>query len=204
VRNVEARRRSAGSHAKAEVATERKAREREPLVRVHQLQAAHRADHFVEAARVEDVAVQVVAVTVVTQVEPHDVKARVEQVLAKREQVQRPRTALPAMQQHGHALRGRASRLFLRRMVCEQPHTLAAVDEHFGGGAQQRRATTLDAAAPQRQARVDRLQVRVTQPARRGELAVRRGVIPPGHGATRDARKSCCRVLPAVMLIARE
>jgi hypothetical protein len=147
---------------------------------VQPLQFAHGAHHLGDAAGMEQLGIEVVAVAVVTQVQADDVVPRVEQALPERQQVQRAGAALPAVQQHRELGRWRTAGVGLAREQREQPHAIATVDEKFTRDLAQDRRAPLDAGAAQRQARVDRLDVRVAQPPGWHEVRRRPGLRPVG------------------------
>ena len=98
--------------------------------------APHRADHFVEPARMEDVLVQMMARAVIAEVQAEHVAAEVEQVAAERQHVDRIGAAFPAVQQDREIARRRASGGGLARVVAEQAHAVAAVDDLRVGARQ--------------------------------------------------------------------
>ncbi len=63
-----------------------------------------RSDHLRQAAGMEDLAVQVMSVAVVAQVQAHHIKAEIKELLGEREDIDGVAVALPAVQQHRDAL----------------------------------------------------------------------------------------------------
>ena len=126
--------------AQHEVAAEREADEHQSVRREVRLQAAHGADHLRQPAGVEQLAVQVVRVAVVAQVQAHHVIAVVEQPLPERQDVERVRAALPAVQQHGEraATARHGSAGGRRRMEGLQRDAVAAVEQQLAARRQQR------------------------------------------------------------------
>ena len=162
--------------AQREVAAEREARDRDARLRERALDRAHRADDFVEPARVEDFLVQMMARAVIAEVQPVDVAAELEQVTAERQHVHRIGAAFPAVQQDREIARRRPSRRDLARVMAEQPHAVAALDDLRFGAREHPARAPRDQRTPQPQARHDRLQVRVDEPAgwrERGERSER-------------------------------
>ena len=126
--------------------------------------------------------IQVVAFAVVAQVEAHDVEAVVEQPLSERQDVERLGTPFPAVQKHGETLRRRSADVLLRRVVREQPHALAAVEQQGPGGADELATTPLDTRPPERQARKHGLGVPVGKPGRWPEVTRRLELPARTHG----------------------
>jgi len=134
------------------------------------LQFAHGTDHFGDAARMEDSGIEVVTVAVIAQIEARDVVAGIEEFLSEREQVHRVCAAFPAVQQHGEAVGRQPSRIRLRCDQREQAHTVAAIDCDLPRRLAQHGCAPLDPRPSQRQARVDRLHVVMSQPPGRHEV----------------------------------
>ena len=134
-------------------------------VRERSLDRAHRADDLIEPARVEDLLVEVMARAVVAEIQAKDVAAELEQIAAERQHVHRIRAALPAVQQDRQLARRRASRGGLARVVAEQAHAVAAIDDLCLGARRASGARGASQRPAQPQARHDRLQVRVGEPA---------------------------------------
>jgi hypothetical protein len=158
------------ANAQGKVSAQRKAREVQPAIGVEALDAAHRTDHLGDAARVEYSFVQVMARAVIAEVEAQHVEALVEEELPEGQDVEGLRAAFPAMEQHGEALRCRSARSLLDRVMRQQSHPVAAVEHQVLRGLEQCPAAPQHAQPPQRQARIDRLDVRISQPRWRDEV----------------------------------
>jgi hypothetical protein len=180
----DARGRRSRRDAQREVAAEREAGDRHARLRQRALNRAHCADDFIEPARVKDFLVQMMARAVIAKVQAVHVAAELEQITAERQHVQRIGAAFPTMQQDREIARGRAACRDLTRIVAEQPHAVAAVDDLRFGARQQPARAPRDQWTPQAQARHDRLQVRVDEPAGRRE----RGRRSEGHESMRMVR----------------
>jgi hypothetical protein len=94
---------------------------------MERLQALDRADDFQDATGMKKSGIEVMAVTMVAEVEPEDVVARIEKMPAQRQDVERLRTALPAMQQYNESARGRLACIFLSREIAREPYALSAI-----------------------------------------------------------------------------
>ena len=144
-----------------EVPSQREPDEIETAPGIQLLDALHCAHDLHDAARMEDLGIEIVAAAVVTEIQPHDVEPVVQQVLAQRQDVEGLRASLPAVQQHREA-RGRgATQSFRGRVVREQPDALPAVEHSRPRDGRETPAVPRDARAPEWQARKDRLDVRV-------------------------------------------
>ena len=159
-----------------------KTRQVDAAFRIQCLDAFHRTDDFRDAAGMKDLGIQMMAVAVVAQVEANDVETVIQQQLPERQDVQRLRTPLPAVQQHGEAFRRRPSDALLRRFMREQPDAVAAIEQQGPGSVDELATTPLDAGAPERQAGKHRLGVRVCQPGGWSEITrlLERSI--EGHG----------------------
>jgi hypothetical protein len=120
------------------------------------------AHHLGDAARVEELGIQVVRGPVIPQVQPEGAETPRLQERGEREYVLRFGAALPAVQQHDEiAVPARR-----RRVVTEKPHAVAAVDEHVATRREQRAGAPRDEPPARQDARQDRLHMRVLQPRR--------------------------------------
>ena len=123
----------------------------------------------------EDVFVEMMRWTVVAEVETEDVAAAFEQMTAERQHIQRVGAAFPAVQQHHEILCRRMTCGLAARVVTEEPYAFAAIENLIARNGEQVTGTSQEQRPPDAQARQDRLQVRIREPAWRVEaVRVRR------------------------------
>src|SRR5690606_25751786 len=108
-----------------------------------------------------NVFVQMMSRAVIAEVEPEYVAAELEQVCAQREDVQRLGAALPAMQQNDQIAGCGLTSGALARIVSEQAHAVAAIDDLFLRATQHRARPPREQRTAQSEAGQNRLQVRV-------------------------------------------
>src|SRR6185369_8934729 len=164
-------RRRVQRHAQSKVAAQRKAADQQRSFGEAVGNLAHRADHLVDAARMEQVAVQVMGLAVIAEVQAKYVAAFGEQSAAGVQDVARLRAAFPAVQQYRK--RARLRQHGLARVKSLQARAAAAIEDVFGRTLLERGAAAPEQPAAHAAGGQRRLQVRTAQPAPRREFAGR-------------------------------
>src|SRR5579859_768594 len=106
---------------------------------------------------------------VIAKIEAHDLEPTLEQLLRKRQDVERVRTPLPTMQDHNR-LAVTVGGTGNKRL---QTDIVAAIEQQLLLCTEQRRAPLLYAAPTRHSARQNRLHMAITEPAGRPEVFVR-------------------------------
>ena len=138
----------------------------------------------------KQLAVQMVGVAVIAQVQPHDLETAVKELLAERKNVQGFSTAFPTVQQHGHPPCG----LRWAGVKTLQADAVTAIEQDRLLGGDQGRRATRDRSPSCARTCEHRLQVFVPEPPRWLEIGA---VID--HGGTAPKRLGACRTCAAMM-----
>jgi hypothetical protein len=149
-----------GRNSQHEVTAQGEAHEVQRLAPEQLLQAVNRADHFGETARMKQLAIEVVGVAVITQIQAHYFEAALEELLAEGQNVEGFRATFPTVQQH----RDPAGALGRTGMETLQANAIPAVQEDRLRGRYDRRRPARDRTPTGVRAREHGLQVLVAEP----------------------------------------
>ena len=138
----------------------------------HFLQAPNGPLHLRQTTGMEQLAVQVMRIAVIAQIEAHDVEPQIKKLLRERQNIERFGVALPAMDEDRDP-RGAGDPAARRiGMKTLQAYAVSTIEENLTArGAQCRRAWHHPAPS-RRQTRQNGLQVAIAQPSRRTKIVV--------------------------------